>query len=82
MVYQHFTLVPNMTVAENLILGEEELPSIIDWRALREKIETFQESMPFRLDPDRMVSSLAAGRKAKTGNPETAFPRPSGADIG
>ena len=65
MVYQHFTLVPNMTVAENLILGEEELPSIIDWRALREKIETFQESMPFRLDPDRMVSSLAAGERQK-----------------
>ena len=65
MVYQHFTLVPNMTVAENLILGEEEMPPIIDWRALRRRFEAFQEAMPFRLDPDRMVSSLAAGERQK-----------------
>lgn len=65
MVYQHFTLVPNMTVAENLILGLEEMPAIIDWDDLRGKFEAFQESMPFRLDPDRVVSSLAAGERQK-----------------
>src|SRR5215468_3114660 len=29
MVYQHFTLVPNMTVAENLLLARPALPAII-----------------------------------------------------
>ena len=32
MVYQHFTLVPSMSVAENLVLGEEELPAVIGWK--------------------------------------------------
>ena len=31
MVYQHFTLVPNMTVAENLVLARANLPMVIDW---------------------------------------------------
>ena len=31
MVYQHFTLVPQMTVAENFLLGRERLPAMIDW---------------------------------------------------
>ncbi len=65
MVYQHFTLVPSMTVAENLLLGEEEMPTIIDWGALRGRFEAFQETMPFHLDPDRLVSSLAAGERQK-----------------
>ena len=65
MVYQHFTLVPSMTVAENLIIGKEDLPSIIDWGEQRDRIEEFQKSMPFRLDPDRLVLGLAAGEKQK-----------------
>src|SRR5947209_9738439 len=32
MVYQHFTLVPNMTVAENLVLSRDDVPAIINWR--------------------------------------------------
>src|SRR6185295_9546309 len=31
MVYQHFTLVPNMTVAENLVMARSDLPLLIDW---------------------------------------------------
>lgn len=65
MVYQHFTLVPSMTVAENLILSVADLPLIIDWDEARERIADFQRSMPFKLDLDRPVSSLAAGEKQK-----------------
>src|SRR5262249_6563075 len=32
MVYQHFTLVPNMTVAENLVLARAKLPFFLQWR--------------------------------------------------
>src|SRR5690348_7540840 len=28
MVYQHFTLVPNMTVAENLVLSRDDVPAV------------------------------------------------------
>jgi simple sugar transport system ATP-binding protein len=33
MVYQHFTLVPGMTVAENLLLARGDVPAVIDWKA-------------------------------------------------
>jgi len=65
MVYQHFTLVPSMSVAENLVLGEEELPAVIGWKKHLTKLEAFMNAMPFRLDLDRTVSSLAAGEKQK-----------------
>src|SRR5690348_9031153 len=32
MVYQHFTLVSQMSVAENLVLGRERIPAAIDWK--------------------------------------------------
>ncbi|NNK78914.1 MAG: ABC transporter ATP-binding protein [Litoreibacter sp.] len=65
MVYQHFTLVPSMSVAENLVLGEEDLSAVIDWKTHRLKLQAFLDTMPFRLDLDRPVSSLSAGEKQK-----------------
>ena len=65
MVYQHFTLVPSMTVAENLVLVEDDLPAIIDWKTRHAQLEQFMTSMPFQLELDRSVSSLAAGEKQK-----------------
>ena len=65
MVYQHFTLVPSMTVAENLVLARPDLPRLIDWRAERKAIDAFLARMPFRLDPDAPAVALAAGEKQK-----------------
>ena len=65
MVFQHFTLVPSMTVAENLILARTDLPAVIDWRAERRGIDAFLARMPFSLDPDAPALSLAAGEKQK-----------------
>src|SRR6266478_1449623 len=41
MVYQHFTLVPNMTVAENLLLARPALPAIIHWPQELQALEAF-----------------------------------------
>lgn len=65
MVYQHFTLVPSMSVAENLVLGLDPIPSVVAWRRQRDEIAAFIEQTPFRIDPDRNVASLAAGEKQK-----------------
>jgi simple sugar transport system ATP-binding protein len=65
MVYQHFTLVPAMTVAENLVLSRPDLPAIIPWPAERERLETFMRSAPFRIPLDTPASQLAAGEKQK-----------------
>ena len=65
MVYQHFTLVPAMTVAENLVLARAELPAIVDWRRESEALEGFLARMPFRVPLDVKVSALSAGERQK-----------------
>jgi len=41
MVYQHFTLVPSMTVAENLLLARADLPMVIDRGAEGRRMQEF-----------------------------------------
>ena len=65
MVYQHFTVVPGMTVAENLLLARGHLPAVIDWRAARAELRQFMDSTPFKLDLDATPMQLSAGEKQK-----------------
>jgi len=65
MVYQHFTLAPGMTVAENLLLAGGKTPALIDWKKKRAELEAFLATTPFRLDLDVTPASLAAGEKQK-----------------
>jgi ABC-type uncharacterized transport system ATPase subunit len=65
MVYQHFTLAPGMTVAENLVLAGESVPQLIDWKVKRAELNAFLASTPFRLDLDARPGELAAGEKQK-----------------
>ncbi|MBL0148491.1 MAG: ABC transporter ATP-binding protein [Ideonella sp.] len=65
MVYQHFTVVPGMTVAENLLLARGHIPAIIDWKKARGELEAFLDTAPFRLPLDAMPLDLAAGEKQK-----------------
>jgi ABC-type uncharacterized transport system ATPase subunit len=64
MVYQHFTLAPGMTVAENLLLVGET-PALIDWKTKRAELQAFLATTPFSLDLDARPSELAAGEKQK-----------------
>ncbi|AMY68777.1 ABC transporter ATP-binding protein [Frigidibacter mobilis] len=65
MVYQHFTLVPSLTVAENLVISRDDTPRIIDWPRERKALAEFMEYMPFRVPLDQPVMRLAAGEKQK-----------------
>jgi general nucleoside transport system ATP-binding protein len=65
MVYQHFTLAPRMTVAENLLLARADLPIRLDWKAENARLREFMKGMPFAIDPLAHVSALAAGEKQK-----------------
>ncbi|WP_020181333.1 ABC transporter ATP-binding protein [Methylopila sp. M107] len=65
MVYQHFTLVPSLTGAENLVISRDDTPKVIDWRWERRRLGEFMETMPFKIPLDRPVASLAAGEKQK-----------------
>ncbi len=65
MVYQHFTLVPNMTVLENFVLSRGDLPAVIDWVSERRALKSFFETTPFTVPIDTPVADLAAGQKQK-----------------
>jgi len=65
MVYQHFTLAPGMSVAENLLLAGGQVPGLIHWRERRSELQRFIESTPFRLDLEARPAELAAGEKQK-----------------
>lgn len=65
MVYQHFTLAPGMSVAENLLLARGHLPWRIDWKREKAELDAFMATMPFRLPLDTLTGSLAAGEKQK-----------------
>ena len=65
MVYQQFTLIPNMTVLENLVISKARLDSLIDWKKEERQLSEFMEKMPFKVSLTTRVSSLAAGEKQK-----------------
>jgi general nucleoside transport system ATP-binding protein len=65
MVYQHFTLVPSLTSAENLVISRADAPAVIDWKKEMAGLEAFLERMPFRVPLDVPVAALAAGEKQK-----------------
>jgi general nucleoside transport system ATP-binding protein len=65
MVYQHFTVVPGMTVAENLLLARGALPAFINWPAVRAELQQFMASAPFSLPLQATPQDLSAGEKQK-----------------
>jgi len=76
MVYQHFTVVPGMTVAENLLLARGRLPAIVPWKRVRAELQGFMDTAPFRLDLDATPHQLSAGEKQKLEILKQLFLRP------
>ena len=65
MVYQRFTLIENMTVAENLVLVRDHVPAVIDWKAELTALEALMATMPFSVPLRAPVHALSAGEKQK-----------------
>ena len=65
MVYQHFTLVPAMTVAENLVLARDDVKAMVNWSAEKKELAAFIARMPFKVPLDSRVSDLSAGERQK-----------------
>ena len=62
MVHQHFTLVPSLSVAENLALGEGGRSLYwLDRRACEARIHTLAAELGFKLDPRARVATLSVG---------------------
>jgi ABC-type uncharacterized transport system ATPase subunit len=65
MVHQHFTLVPAMTVAENLVLARDDVPAVVDWAKEKKALAAFLSRMPFKVTLDAKVSDISAGERQK-----------------
>ena len=63
MVHQHFMLVPVLTVAENILLGDETMrgPIFVDEREARRRIRDLGQRFGFEIDPDEKVGRLSVG---------------------
>src|SRR5437868_10507350 len=65
MVYQHFTLVPAMTVAENLVLARDDVPAVVDWTKEKKALAACLSRMPFKVPLDAKVADISAGERQK-----------------
>ncbi len=63
MVHQHFMLIPVLSVAENILLGEEELRAgiFLDRKESRRRIRELGDRFGFDIDPDEKVGRLSVG---------------------
>ncbi len=66
MVYQHFMLVPTLTVAENMILGVEPNKGMqLDITTAREEVKRVSEKYGLAIDPDALISELSVGMQQR-----------------
>ncbi|MFT3840995.1 MAG: ABC transporter ATP-binding protein [Myxococcaceae bacterium] len=66
MVHQHFTLVPTLTVAENVVLGHEPKKGLLfDVERAQVEVAATAQRLGFTLDPKARVSQLTVGSQQK-----------------
>ncbi|WP_340537677.1 ABC transporter ATP-binding protein [Nocardioides sp. GXZ039] len=63
MVFQHFQLADNLTVLENVVLGDERRHGI--GNKARARIRELSAAYGFGLDPDELVQSLGVGKRQR-----------------
>ncbi len=65
MVHQHFMLVQNHSVIENIALGYKDTPFFFPKIKIRNRIEEFSKKFDFQIDPDKKVWQLSAGEQQR-----------------
>jgi simple sugar transport system ATP-binding protein len=67
MVHQHFMLVPVMTVAENLVLGQEptQAAGLLDLPAARARVRELSDRYGLMVDPDATIEDVTVGTQQR-----------------
>ena len=65
MVYQEFRLVNEMTVAENVVLGDPRLPRRLRWSEVEESVAEAAAAYDIATDPTRLVGDLSVGERQR-----------------
>lgn len=67
MVHQHFMLVHNFTVTENIVLGDEVcgVPGVLDMKRARENVMKIIEEYGLEVDPDAVIEDISVGMQQR-----------------
>lgn len=65
MVYQHFMLIPAMTVTENVMLSMSQHGPVLDFEKTRAQIRTLSQKYHLEVDPDKYVRDLSVGEQQR-----------------
>ena len=80
MVHQHFMLVPTLTVAENVVLGQHKPSGSVlnDMPQVAQRIRELGKELGFEVNPDALVDSLSVGEQQRVEIVKTMY---HGADL-
>lgn len=78
MVHQHFMLVNQLTVLENIIIGKEQGGLFLDRKASEEKVSELIQRFGFQIDLHEKVANLSVGMRQRVEILKTLY---RGADI-
>src|SRR5438874_4713399 len=67
MVHQHFMLIPVMTVAENIVLGNEPTRErvVLDESGAEQRVRELSEQFGLAVDPTALVSQITVGQQQR-----------------
>ncbi|RZL08067.1 MAG: ATP-binding cassette domain-containing protein, partial [Rubrivivax sp.] len=63
MVHQHFSLVPDLSVVDNLLLGQAS--GVLDRKGWATKLDTMRERYGLALDPWALIQDLSVGERQR-----------------
>nr|WP_321294669.1 ABC transporter ATP-binding protein [uncultured Sphaerochaeta sp.] len=66
MVHQHFKLVQNYTVTENIVLGMEPTKGrLLDLASAKKRVKQISEQYALHVDPDSLIENITVGQQQR-----------------
>jgi len=78
MVHQHFMLIQNHTIIENIALGYKHTPGFFPQRKIRDSLQAFSKKFNFKIELQKKVWQLSAGEQQRIEIVKALF---NGADL-